>query len=141
MNDTSCAWYLRVRYELVQLGTKPSLYNPALFYWHGHNELQGLITIHVGYICWGGTPLLAQHLIQPFQKIFEIDKECKSSFKYLRLSIDQIESYTTINHNNYCQSTEAIALSKGIMNQKEMAALKESTLLSWQINEKTIFHP
>ena len=50
------------------------MYDSALFHWHAQNELHGLITIHVDDICLGGTPLFAQHVIQPFQKNFQNGK-------------------------------------------------------------------
>ena len=48
-------------------GVTTSMYDPALFYWHAHNELHDLTTIHVDDISWGSTALFAQHVIQPFQ--------------------------------------------------------------------------
>ena len=67
-----------------------------------------------------------------------IGKECKSSFTYLGLSIDQTESHIIINLNTYSQSTETIALNKDRMNQKEFPVsneeLKKLRMLVGQIN-------
>ena len=36
---------------------EPNL-DPVLFYWHAHNELHSLNTVHVDDICWSGTYLI-----------------------------------------------------------------------------------
>ena len=52
--DTSCAWYLRVKDVLPELGLQMSAYDEALFCYNKNSQLQGIIIIHVNFL-WGGT--------------------------------------------------------------------------------------
>ena len=55
LSDASRNLYLHVKKELDKLGVKCSSFEPALFFWHFKNELQGLLVIHVDNLCWSGT--------------------------------------------------------------------------------------
>ena len=52
-SDASRNWYLRVKEELDKQGVKCSRFEPALFFCHFKNELQGLLTTHADDFCWG----------------------------------------------------------------------------------------
>ena len=87
LNDASRTWYFRVKEELELLNVKCSHKEPALFYWHYDGTLQGLITIHVDDLFWGGTEVFKKKVIVPFKYMFEISKENSKCFKYLGLQI------------------------------------------------------
>ena len=125
LNDASRTWYLRVREELMLLGVKPSSYEPSLFYWHHENNLQGLITIHVDDLCWGGTKLFENNVIEKFKNIFEIGKEMTRSFRYLGLAIEQSTDCITVDQNSYSKSIKPIEISKERSNQKTYPLGKE----------------
>ena len=55
LSDASWGWYLCVKEELDKLWLKCSRFEPALFFWHFSNELQGLLITHVDDFCWGST--------------------------------------------------------------------------------------
>ena len=89
LNDTPRAWYFRVKEELEFLNVQCSLNEPALFYWHLDGTLQGLITIHVDDLFWGGTEVFKKKVIVPFKHMFEISKENSKCLRYLGLQIQQ----------------------------------------------------
>lgn len=82
-NDVSCTWYLRVCDHLIKVQAKPLPYDPVLFYWQCKNQLNGLLSTHMDDVNWRGTNSFQN--IHPFKKMFKIDKESCSMFKYLGL--------------------------------------------------------
>ena len=125
LSDTSRTWYLRIKEELVSLGAKCCRYEPALFYWHCDGELNGLITIHVDDLFWGGSKAFEDNVINPFKCIFEIGKESSQSFKYLGLQIKQNPGNISIDQINYCRSLNVIVISKERKIQKHLPLGKE----------------
>ena len=45
--DASRIWYLRIKEDLLNLGMSISKYDPALFFWHCNEQLQGVLAVHV----------------------------------------------------------------------------------------------
>ena len=93
LSDASRNWYLCVKEELDKLGVKCSRFEPALFFWHFKNELQGLLITHVDDFCWGGIENFKQIVIEPLRKVFSVGTENVKIFKYLGLDIIQNNKY------------------------------------------------
>ena len=120
LNDASRTWYLRVCEELKKLGAKQCRYESALFYWHHQGKLEGVISIHVDDLFWGGTDLFKRSIIAGFKEAFEIGKESSLTFQYLGLKIKQSTDKIVIDQNNYAQSLCGILVSKERSTQKHL---------------------
>ena len=120
LNDASRTWYLRVCEELKKLGAKQCRYESALFYWHHQGKLEGVISIHVDDLFWGGTDLFKRSIIAGFKEAFEIGKESSLTFQYLGLKINQSTDKIVIDQNNYAQSLCGILVSKERSTQKHL---------------------
>ena len=101
LNDASRTWYLRVREELERLGVKVSSYDAGLFYWVRNSHLEGILRTHVDDFCWGGSSIFQENIIAVLYDVFLIGSEASSSFKYLGLNVNQVESKICVDQQEY----------------------------------------
>lgn len=49
---------------------KANKYDAAIFYWHKHGRLEGIITYHVDGLFWCGTHSFGREVVDNIRKIF-----------------------------------------------------------------------
>ena len=87
--DASRVWYLRVKEVLLQLGTKLSCYDQALFFYHVNSKLQGVMLCHVDDFLWAGTQCFVENVITPFKMKFSVGQECETCFRYIGINLSE----------------------------------------------------
>ena len=71
--DVSRIWYLRVKEELLNLGRSISIYDPALFFWHCNEKLEGVLAVHEDDFLFGSTELF-KHIPGDPKKVLLFDQ-------------------------------------------------------------------
>lgn len=87
--DASKAWFDKVFKELQQLHVQSSAFDPAFFWVHHENKLQGLLCVHVDDFIWGGSQWFKDNVIERLHNVFDIKSDMNCSFEYLGLNIHQ----------------------------------------------------
>ena len=128
LNDASRYWYLSVREELFNLGTKASKYDSAIFYWYNNDKLEGIITCHVDDFLWCDTSNLGREVIETLRGTFHLGAEQSEIFRYLGLNLQQ-QCNKTIVVNEH---TQADSLKTPVISH-ERKAQKEDGLTSEEI--------
>lgn len=128
LTDASRTWYLRVKEELLNLNVQVSKFDCSLFYWWYEGELQGLLTIHVDDICWGGSPMFQEKVIKPLYNVFQIGSESSSSFVYLGLNLQQNTESIHIDQYPYVQGLVPIELDRNRKRDEKLNSSEQSSL-------------
>ena len=68
---------------------KISEIDPAVFYWHDGEKLNGVIAVHVDDFFWSGSPMFEKTVIAKLHETFKVGKEESVNFKYLGLEMQQ----------------------------------------------------
>ena len=110
--DAARAWYMRVKYELKNLGVKMSSLDNSLFFWHNKGRLEGIICIYVDDFLWAGTTNFNNHVIKRLKEKFLIGSSASATFTYLGLSIKSYEDGITIDQSDYISSLKPIPINK-----------------------------
>ena len=108
--DASRIWHLRVKEELPNLEMRISTYDPALFFWHCNEHLQGVLAVHVDDFLFGGTELFKHTVIDKIKEIFDIRLESESVFQYVGLRIEQHNNYITLDQIEYILKLSLITI-------------------------------
>ena len=135
LNDTSRTWYFCVKEELELLNAL--LMNLHCFIGIMMIHFQGLITIHVDDLFWGGTEVFKKKVIVPFKHMFEISKENSKCFQYLGLQIQQFPECKTVDQIKYCKLLTPIEISKERTQKNHPLGkdeLKKLRMLTGQMN-------
>lgn len=106
--DASRNWFLSVKKQLVQLKCVQSKLDPALFYWHHHDKLEGLFLIHVDDFIWAGSEVFESNVISPLRIKFQCGKELDISFKYIGLNIEQDDCQIYLQQHDYTEELKQL---------------------------------
>ena len=130
LNDASRKWYLRLREELIKLGSSPSKLDQGIFmFFNKNNQLYGIITVWVDDVIWAGTSHFSQNIIQKLKQTFSFGEESTNAFTYIGIHIFQTDKEIYIDQNNYINSIEYIKISpeKKINNKQEILGKTKNT--------------
>ena len=90
LNNTSHAWYERIRAEFKRLVGVVSTYDNALFLWQDDNGmLIRILVSHIDDFAFAGSQNFHTTVIEEFKKTFKIKQHENSSFRYVGLGISQ----------------------------------------------------
>lgn len=106
--DASRNWFLSVKKELVQLKCEQSKLDPALFYWHREDKLEGLFLMHVDDFLWAGSDQFKENVISPLRMKFHFGKEMNTSFRYIGLDIEQDEGQIYLHQHEYTEEIKQL---------------------------------
>ena len=106
--DASRNWFLSVKKELLGLKCEQSKLDPALFYWHQNDKLEGLFLMHVDDFLWAGSDKFKENVISPLRVKFRCGKEMDSSFRYIGLSIEQEDGQIFLEQQDYTEELKQI---------------------------------
>ena len=119
LSDAALQWYQRVKEELLSLGMKISLLDPALFAWQAPSGTKGILCLYVDDILWAGEKTFKETIIDKLSEMFKIGNSASKSFKYIGLNIKNVaDGSTNIDQYDYTESVEAICISKARNNNR-----------------------
>ena len=95
LSDASRSWYINVKNELINLGTKLCHSDPAVFSWHFNAKLSGILCTHGDDFSFGGNEHFINNVIKPLKSTFTIGSEFCTAFIYLGLNINQRQRNST----------------------------------------------
>lgn len=98
--DASRSWYLRVAEVLTRLGMQVSQYDKSVFR-YGHEQIKGIILIHVDDILYFGSDKFLKSVVQPFKDTFQISRDESEVFKYVGIQIKQNTHNLEISQKQY----------------------------------------
>ena len=133
LNDAPRSWYMKVKKALISLGAVQSLYDSALFIWHGDDgTLKGIVASHVDDFIYCGTDAFQSEVMQKLRVTFKIGAECSGNFKYVGLNILQSRGEVKIDQSMYIKNIEPISISKerkenpdSLLSPEEKAEVKQ----------------
>ena len=127
--DASRYWYLRVKEELIKLGTNESSVDPSLFYWKEHYKLVGILACNVDDMIWGGNENFKSNVINNLKNTFMFGSEETKPFTYLGIQLIQNGDFSsTINQNNYIDCISEIKLSNERLKERNsLLSIEEKT--------------
>ena len=123
LKDASKTWYLSVKEKFIELGAKPSRYDPAVFIWHQNGALKGILCAHVDDFLFGGTQEFLDSVINPVREKFLVGSDYITAFRYLGLNIQQLDD-----HSILIDQISYINMIKEIDVKKERKAMKDTPL-------------
>ena len=123
--DASRIWHFRVKKELLNLGMSISTYDPALFFWHCNEQLQGVLAVHVDDFLFGGTELFKHTVIDKPKEIFDIRVESESVFQYVGSRMEQHNSYITLDQIEYISKVSPITITAERRSMKDAFVTEE----------------
>ena len=85
-----------------------SKYDKALFIWKYHENVQGILVVHVDDFLWCGSSLFYSLVIQKMRSIFKISKESEGIFKYVCISLNQQEDELILEQRNYVNNIQPL---------------------------------
>ena len=141
LNEAARMWYLRLSTELINLGMKKSKYDEAIFYWHRHGKLQGVLSAHVDDFFWAGTKMFKEEILEKLTKTFKISSESQDSFKYLGIQVKQDGNKIILNQEAYAKDLKPIVKEDNPdptreVTKAERLALRQTTgQLMWLANQ------
>ena len=146
LTDAGRLWYIKVMEVLDELGGKQLRFDLAVFYWHDeHQDLTGVIVIHVDDFIYGGTPAFLNGTIKKIKEVFTVGSEESFSMRYLGMNIAQNKNSITIDTNGYLQALEEIPIKdlgpdkERPLEKTEITALKKlSGQLNWVVSQTRI---
>jgi transposase InsO family protein len=106
--DASRNWFLSVKKELQLLHCEESKLDPALFYWHQGDKLDGLFLMHVDDFLWAGSDRFKQDVILPLRMKFHCGKELDCSFRYIGLDIEQTDGQIYLSQKDYTEEIKQV---------------------------------
>ena len=106
--DASRNWFLSVKKELEHLQCVESKLDPALFYWHQGDKLEGLFLMHVDDFLWAGSDRFKQDVILPLRMKFHCGKELDCSFRYIGLNIEQTDGKIYLNQKDNTEEIKQV---------------------------------
>ena len=71
LNDASRSWYLKAWHEIKRKGAVKSTFDNALFFWHPHKKLEGLICFHVDDFFFAGSQQFHNTVINHLRAQFQ----------------------------------------------------------------------
>ena len=104
--------------ELLATRCLKSRCDNAIFYWHKENSLQGILSAHVDDFCWAGTKLFQN--INHIRNAFTVSKEELQIFKYLGLSISQINHGIFMHQKEYIEEIEVLEIDKPNLKDRKL---------------------
>ena len=113
LNEASRKWYNRIKSELIAIGMKKSLYDEALFYWKKDGIIEGLMSLHVDDILYGGSEQFEEEVITPLKSVIKIGSHESSEFKYLDMEVCAKGNTISIEKLEYISSIEEVRLAHG----------------------------
>ena len=115
--DASRNWFLSVKKELGRLKCEQSKLDPALFYWHKDNKLEGLFLMHVDDFLWAGSDQFKQTVINPLKQTFRCGKEMDNNFRYIGLDIEQSEGNILLHQQEYTEELKQVDSNVDVRNE------------------------
>ena len=110
LKDASRSWYKKIRGELILLGCKSTRADIALFYWYFEEELQGIISLFVDDLLYGGTKIFMENVINELQNMLIVGSKHNKAFKYIGVNLTQEEDFTIkLDQNSYISSMKEIS--------------------------------
>ena len=106
--------------ELLATRCLKSRCDNAIFYWHKENSLQGILSAHVDDFCWAGTKLFQNIVINNIRNAFTVSKEELQIFKYLGLSISQINHGIFMHQKEYIEEIEVVEIDKPNLKDRKL---------------------
>ncbi|CAC5414014.1 unnamed protein product [Mytilus coruscus] len=106
--DASRNWFLSVKRELLQLECIQSKLDPAIFYWHYNNTLEGLFLMHVDDFLWAGSEHFKKQVICHLRDKFDSGKELDSSFRYIGLNIQHEGNDIYLQQHDYTDERKQV---------------------------------
>ena len=130
LNEAARMWYLRVSNELVSIGMTKSKYDEAIFFWHCHDKLQGVMSAHVDDFFWAGTDQFKTMVIQKLTKQFQISCENQETFRYLGINVKQQNNKIYIDQEAYAETIEMVNIQGESSLNRELTTLEHENLRS-----------
>ena len=117
--DAPREWCLSVKKGLLATGCLKSRCDDSIFYWHKEN-LQGILSAHVDDFCWAGTKLFQNIVINNIRNAFTVSKEELQIFKYLGLSISQMNHGIFMHQKEYIEEIEVVEIDKPNLKDRKL---------------------
>ncbi|KAG1681910.1 Retrovirus-related Pol polyprotein from transposon RE2 [Nymphon striatum] len=108
LTDASRNWFLSVKKVLLQLECIQSKIDPAIFYWHFNDHLEGMFLMHVDDFLWAGSELFKNQVICHLRKKFDCGKELDSSFRYIGLNIEHEDKDIYMQQHDYTDELKQV---------------------------------
>ena len=89
LKDASRTWYLKVKKELTNLDCEMVPTDPAVFYWHYEEKLNGIILCYVDDMMYGGTKLFISDVITPLHQVITMGERNYQAFSYIGVNLVQ----------------------------------------------------
>ena len=113
LNDAPRSWYNRVREVMIKLGAIVSSFDNALFIWRDTSgRLIGVLASHVDDFVFAGTEWFHTHVIAKLMETFKVSKASNGSFKYLGITVKQIDDVVQIDQDLYVPSISCVNFEK-----------------------------
>lgn len=109
--------------ELICLGMRMSIYDPAMFMYEKCGSLEGIVCIHVDDFCWGGTETFNEKVINGLEEKFLIGSKDSRRFKYVGINVRQQKEGIMLDQEGYIKSLKPVEIS-------HKRSLKKDTLLN-----------
>ena len=130
LSDASRQWYLRVVYELCQLGGKQSKYDKAVFMWHDHHgALKGIVASHVDDFIVAGNKDFHKNVVSQIHTVFAIGSEESCSFKYIGMDISVTNLKIELSMNEYVFAVNPLDMSLFPSDKAAKLSAKETLVL------------
>ena len=112
--------YLCVREELINLKSRPSDLDAALFCWLTDGTLVGILICFVNDMAWGITQSFKVNFIDNLCKVFEIGFVNCRIFKYIGIDVkENPDNSITINQRSFACTIQPMIISKERLTNKE----------------------
>ena len=125
LNDAPRSWYERVKEVLLQLGGVVSAYDSAVYLWHNHGILCGMLVSHVDDFAFCGDKSFEKNVIGGLRKIFRISTHDYGSFKYVGLDVFQDDGGIKVSQDSYIESIMPINIDSSRKSMKNNSLTKE----------------
>ena len=119
--DASRSWYLKLREELIHLGSTPIELDQGVFCWYDGSDMIGIIVCFVDDVLWGGSCQF-HSIIDQLRCVFNIGTENTEIFDYIGVNLKQNDDFSiTISQAEYTTSVQPISLDKQQLADKQRA--------------------
>lgn len=93
-NATRCR-YLKLRYELIKLGTIPAQLGKGIFIWHKNDQAIEIIAYFADNVLWRGNTEF-ENVIDQLNQFFNFGSESKQFFEYNAVKLEHKQIFECI---------------------------------------------
>ena len=111
LGDAPRKWFLKLKDEFEKIGVSVSTYDNGLFYFHRDSKLEGIVTVHVDDLLWGGTDMFQVKVIDRLCTVLKFGSRNSKAFNYVGMEVSQNDDYSIeIRQDSYIRSIKPICL-------------------------------